>query len=97
MVQICHDPERTGEEQQDDQHAKGKRQDVVDVVWTGRDLEEEDKVNAHLRDRENDQGDGNARFPDEGGARDEEGHNGEQGRELHSRRAPQRGQMPADG
>jgi len=41
-------------------------------------------VNAHLRDCENDQGDRNTRTPDECGARDEEGHNGEQDREPKS-------------
>ena len=84
VVQMRHDPERTGEEQQNDQHAEGKRHDIVDVVRTGRDVEEEDEVNAHLRDCENDQGDRNAWPPDECGARDEEGHNGEQRREPKS-------------
>ena len=50
-------------QQENDQHAEGKRHDVVDVVGAGRDVEEEDEVNAHLRDRENDQCDGNARLP----------------------------------
>ena len=47
-------------------------------------MEEEDEVNAHLRDRENDQGDRNARTPDERGARDIEGYDGEQRREPKS-------------
>ena len=84
VVQMRHDPQRTGEHQQDDQHAEGKRQDIVDHVWSGRDVEEEDEVNAHLRDCENDQGDWNAWTPDECGARDEKRHNGEQDREPKS-------------
>ena len=35
---------------QNDQHPEGKRHDVVGVVRAGRDVEEEDEVNAHLRD-----------------------------------------------
>src|ERR1700730_3873750 len=81
LVQVRHDPEGTGEQHQNDQHAEGKRHDVVDVIWAGRDVEEEDKVYAHLRDGENDQRDGNARTPDKCGARDKEGHDGEQRRE----------------
>ena len=77
-------------QQQDDQHAEGKRHDVVDVVGAGRDVEEEDQVNAHLRDRENDQRDGNARCPDQRGARDKERHDGEQ------RREPKPDQVAAD-
>ncbi len=34
VVQMRHDPQRTGEDQQDDQHAEGKRHDIVDVVWS---------------------------------------------------------------
>ena len=49
-----------------------------------RDVEEEDEVNAHLRNCENGQGDRNAWTPDECGARDEEGRNGEQRREPKS-------------
>ena len=81
VIHIRHDPERAAEDQQDDQHAEGKRHDVVDVVWAGRDVEEKDEVNPHLRDCENDQGNRNARAPDEGRARDKEGHDGEQRRE----------------
>ncbi len=53
------------DDQENDQHAEGQRHDVVDVVGTGRDVEKEDEVNAHLRDRENGQRDGNARLPDQ--------------------------------
>ena len=84
VVQIRHDPERPGEDQQDDQHAEGKRHDIVDVVWAGRDVEEKDEVNPHLRECENDQGNRNARTPDECRARDKEGYDGEQRREPKS-------------
>src|SRR5215204_4695543 len=81
VIHMCHDPERTGDDQKNDQQPEGKRQNVVDVVRTGRDVEKEDEVNAHLRDRENGERDGNARLPDQRGARDKERYDGEQRRE----------------
>ena len=66
------------------QHTKGKRQDIVDTVWAGCDVEEKHEVDAHLRDCENDQGDGDARLPNEVGARDKKGRNGEQDGEPKS-------------
>src|SRR5437016_768718 len=44
VIHMGHDPERAGDDQQNDQHAEGKRHDVVDVVGAGRDVEEEDEV-----------------------------------------------------
>ena len=50
VVQVRHDPERTREQQENNQHAEGERHDIVDVVRACRDVEEEDEVYAHLRD-----------------------------------------------
>jgi hypothetical protein len=76
------DPEGTDDEQENDQHAEGERHDVVDVVGAGRDVEKEDEMNSHLRDRQNGQRDGNARTLDKCGARDKERHDCEQRREA---------------
>ena len=51
----------------------------------GRDVQEEHEVDAHLRDRQHDEGDRNARLPDQVGAGDEERGRGEQDRERQAR------------
>jgi hypothetical protein len=43
VVQIRHDPERAGDHQGYDEHAKRERQYVVGIVRTGRDVQEEDQ------------------------------------------------------
>jgi hypothetical protein len=49
-VQICHDPKRSSDHKGYDEHAKGQRQHVIGVVSSGSDVQEEDQVNANLRD-----------------------------------------------
>ena len=51
-VQVRHDPERAEDEQHHDQDAEREREHIVDAVLAGRDVQEEDEVHAHLRQRE---------------------------------------------
>ena len=48
VVEVRHDPERAGHEHENDQHAEGECQDVVDVVRAGGDVQEEDEMDARL-------------------------------------------------
>ena len=73
VAMIHSDPAMTSEH---DQHAEGQRQDVVDVVGAGRDVEEEDEVDAHLGDREHRQRDGMLGSQTSVVLRDEEGDDG---------------------
>ena len=52
VVQVVHDHQRAGDDQDDDEHTKRECQHVVGVVWSGSDVQEKDQVNAHLRDGE---------------------------------------------
>ena len=45
-----HDQNGAAEDQHDDQHAESEREDVVCAVRGGRDVKEENEVDAHLRD-----------------------------------------------
>ena len=65
VVHVIHDPQRSDDQQEHDQHAERQRQHVVGVVRPGGDVQEEDQVNAHLRDRQHDQRDRDAGLPDE--------------------------------
>ena len=65
VVQICHDPERSGNDQEHDEQAEGERQHVVGVVRSGRDVQEKDQVNAHLGDGEDGKAQGDAGRPEQ--------------------------------
>jgi hypothetical protein len=80
-VEMRHDPERAADHEKHDQKAERQSQYVVGVVGPGGDLKEEHQMDAHLRDRQH-YGDGNARLPDQFGARDKERHRGEQDRKA---------------
>ena len=60
-VEIGHDPQRAGDDQDHREDAERQRQHIVGVVRPGRDVQEEDQVDAHLGDGEHDEAQGNAR------------------------------------
>ena len=62
-VQICHDPKRSADYEDYDEHSKGQRQDVIGVVSSGGDMQEEDQVNADLRDGQDGKSERNAGGP----------------------------------
>ena len=79
--EMVHDPQRAGDDDPDDQHAEGERQRVVGVVGTGRDVQEEGEMHAHLGDGERRERHRHARRVDEAGAaRDPERGDGEPAR-----------------
>ena len=43
------DPQRSGDDNADDQDAEGQRERIVDVVGPGGDVQEEREMNAHER------------------------------------------------
>ena len=63
---------RSDNQQKDDQHAERKRQHVVEALGASGDVQEEDEVNAHLRDRQHHQCNRNAGLPDQRRTGDEE-------------------------
>ena len=48
-VKISDDPDRTRDDEEDDQHAERESQDIVCAVGGAAHMKEEDKVNADLR------------------------------------------------
>ena len=82
LVQVVHDPERPDDDQKDDQDAERQRQDVVDVVGPGGDVQEEDQVHADLSDRQHHQRDRNAGVPNQGRPGDKERHRRQQDRQA---------------
>ena len=52
IVQICHDEKRSDDHQGDNQHTERQRHHVVGVVRPRGDMQEEDKMDPHLRDGE---------------------------------------------
>src|ERR1700704_5164126 len=72
VVEVCHDPERPDHHQKDDQHSERQREHIIGVVGPGGDVQVEHYVHAHLRDRQHNKRDRNARLPDQIGARDKE-------------------------
>src|SRR3984957_10333975 len=71
VVEISHDPQRSSDHQEHDQHAEGEREHIVGIVGARGDVQEEHQMHAHLRDRQHDDSDGYARLPDEVSAGDE--------------------------
>src|SRR5215471_5425322 len=57
-VEIGDDPDRTGNDEKDDQHAEGESQNIVGAVGPGAQMQKEDEVDADLREGEYDQTDG---------------------------------------
>src|SRR3984893_1403563 len=90
VVEVRHDPERSAHHEHDDQDAEGERQHVIGVVGARGDVQEEHQVHAHLRDRQHDKCDRNARLPNQIGAGDEE-----RGRRQQNGK-PQSGQITED-
>lgn len=64
VVQVLHDPHGAEDDEAHDQHSEGEGENVVGIVGSRRDVQEEDEVDAHLRDREYQDGDGDARSVD---------------------------------
>jgi hypothetical protein len=52
VIQVGHDRDRANDHHEDDEQAKGERENVVGAVWPAGDMQEEDQVNAHLGDGE---------------------------------------------
>src|SRR5271156_4356584 len=77
-IQMAHDPERTRNDERDDEDAEGKRQHVVGIVRTGTDVQKEYQVNSHLRDGEYGQSGRYSRRPQQIGLRHDEGRRREQ-------------------
>src|SRR5258706_15414776 len=82
VVEVRHDPERSGHHQKHDQDAECQRQHVVGVVGPRGDVQEKHQVHAHLRDRQHRERDRNAWLPHQIGARDEERGRGQQNGEC---------------
>jgi hypothetical protein len=66
VIEIRHDDHRTEHNKADDEDAKGERQEIVGLVRRARNMQKEDKMNAHPRDRQQDR---YARCVDEAGRR----------------------------
>ena len=86
VVQIGHDPQRAGDDQEHDEHAERQRQHVVGVVRPGGDVQEEDQVNAHLGDGEDGKAEGDAGCPEQRRVGDPE----RRGREDHGEKQSDR-------
>src|SRR5215471_20743433 len=61
VVEIGDDPDRAGDDEKDDQHAEGESQNIVCAVGPAAQMQEEDEVDADLREREYDQSDRDTR------------------------------------
>ena len=48
-VEVSDDPDRTGDDEKDDQHAKGESQNIIRAVGPAAQMQKEDEVNADLR------------------------------------------------
>ena len=48
VIQMQHDPERAEYQEHDDQEPKRQRHQVIDVIRSRRDMNEEDQMHAHL-------------------------------------------------
>jgi predicted RNA methylase len=84
LVQVVHDPERTADEQRDDQHAESERHGIVGIVRGCREVEKKHQVHAHLSNSKGDQCGRDRRSPDQVGVND-----GERGcREQHREYKP---------
>ncbi len=51
-IEIGDDPQRAGDDEKYDQHAKGERQNIVRAVGPAAQMQEEDEVDADLREGE---------------------------------------------
>src|SRR5215472_346904 len=63
VVEVSHDPHRSNDQHEYNKNAERKRHYVVHAVGSGGNVNEEDDVNAHLRDRQYDQRGWNAGLP----------------------------------
>jgi ADP-heptose:LPS heptosyltransferase len=84
VIEVGHDPERAEDEQHDNQQAERQRHDVVDAVGPRREVQEEDQVHAHLRERQHRERDRDAGLPDQRAARDVERDAGQQSRQRQA-------------
>ena len=48
-IEISDDPDRTGDDEKDDQHAKRKRQNIIRAVGPAAQMQKEDEMDADLR------------------------------------------------
>src|SRR5262249_32251819 len=72
-VEIGDDPDRAGDDEKDDQHAKGESQNIVCAVRPAAQMQKEDEMDADLRQSEHDQADRDPRGPQQIGLRHDEG------------------------
>src|SRR5262249_60300737 len=66
-VEIGDDPDGTGDDEKDDQHAKSESEDIVRAVGTAAQMQKEDEMDADLRQSEDDQPDRDTRGPQQMG------------------------------